>query len=514
MFDITRGVVSVAWLFFLCMGMGTTAEADGRLNVLFIAVDDLRPSLGCYGDPIVRSPNIDRLAKRGLVFNRAYCQQAVCGASRTSLLTGLRPDTTHCWGNRTHFRQYVPEAITLPEHFKRHGYHAEGMGKIFHGAFKSAYVGARMHDPQSWSTEFWMPGPRYYYTPQGIEIARQVYARTAKKTGAAIDNWVNDFVRGLSTEAPDVADNVLYDGQVADHAIESLGRIKDRPFFLAVGFIKPHLPFIAPLKYWRQYDASQISLADNPFAPQGAPQVALHNWGELRYYHDVPNKGPLSDLLAHKLIHGYYACISFIDTQVGRVLDELDRLGLRENTVVILWGDHGWHLGENGIWGKATNFELSARAPLIVSSPAMKSTGRATDALVEFVDIFPSLCELAGLPNPEQSSGKGPPPLEGASFAPLLDDPNRPWKSAAFSQYPRRVNNVGRVMGRSMRTDRYRLTEWASREKHFRAVELYDHQTDPGENENIAGRSENAELVEKLMKKLHAGWRAALPRGS
>ena len=496
---LTAGSVIFGFSFLSPM----QAASPARRNVLFIAIDDLRPELGCYGKSYIKSPHIDRLARQGRVFLRAYCQQAVCGPSRTSLLTGLRPDTTHCWGNATHFRRQVPQAITLPQQFKLHGYHTEGMGKIFHGAFQSAYMGTRMHDPRSWSTKFWMPGPRYYYTARGIATARTVYARTAKKKGVSVDNWVNAFVRGLSTEAPDVADGVLYDGQVADRAIQSLRKLKDRPFFLAVGFIKPHLPFIAPLKYWRMYDADAIHPAANSQAPQGVPAVAMTNWGELRYYSDVPNKGPLSKKLSRRLTHGYRACVSYVDAQVGWVLDELDRLKLRENTIIVLWGDHGWHLGENAIWGKATNFEQAAHAPLIVSVPGMKSAGQPTKALVEFVDIYPSLCELAGLPIPRT--------LEGTSFVPLLNNPHRAWKLAAFSQFPHRAKGVGRVMGYTMRTSRYRFTEWAKPSRDFHAVELYDHQKDPEENENVAYRPGYAQLVERLTKQLHAGWTAAKP---
>ena len=475
------------------------AGGERPLNVLFIAVDDLRPELGCYGSSHIRSPNIDALARRGTAFSRAYCQQAVCSPSRTSLLTGLRPDSTRVYDLRTHFRKHVPDVATLPQHFKTHGYHTQAFGKIFHGAFQTAYVGAKLDDPPSWSVPTWRGGPRYYFTPEGVAVARQVFARTARKSGKAVDDWVNHFVRGLATEAPDVPDNTLYDGQVADGAIAALRELKDKPFFLAAGFLKPHLPFIAPRKYWDLYDRKAIRLADNPFAPKGAPGIALTNWGELRYYHDAPKKGPVSDALARKLIHGYYACVSFVDAQIGRLLDELDRLGLRDRTLVVLWGDHGWKLGEHGMWCKHTNFETDARAPLILSAPGARAAGKPCNALVEFVDIYPTLCELAGLPLPAH--------LEGTSLAPLLHDPGLIWKTAAFSQYPR-----GRVMGTSMRTDRWRYTEWADRRaKKIVARELYDHKGDPAENANVAARPENAGTVERLSAMLEAGWRAARP---
>ncbi len=475
-----------------------------KLNVLFIAVDDLRPELGCYGRTYVKSPNIDRLAERGTVFLRAYCQQAICGPTRASLLSGLRPDTTRVWGNRESFRKAVPDAVTLPQHFKNHGYHTQGMGKIFHGSFpegagKYYYKGARRrtHDPQSWSVPMWLGGPRYYYTPEGIAAARKDFQRISGKSSAALDEWVDYFCRGPASEAPEVPDNVPYDGQVADRAIETLGQIKDRPFFLAVGFIKPHLPFVAPKKYWDLYDPDEIDPADNPFAPKDVPSLAMHNFGELRYYSDIPGKGPINDQMARRLVHGYRACVSYVDAQIGRVLAELDRLKLRDRTIVVLWGDHGWHLGDHGLWCKHSNFENATRVPLIVSAPDAKAPGRKTERLVELVDIYPTLSELAGLPRQKR--------LEGTSFAPLLDDPQEPWKPAAFSQYPR-----GQAMGYSMRTDRYRFTLWQDRRnaKRILGIELYDHVEDPDENVNLAKRPENAELVNRLTKQVRAGWRA------
>jgi len=481
--------------------MAADADQQVRPNVLFIAVDDLRPELGCYGKNHIKSPNIDRLAERGTVFLRAYCQQAVCGPSRTSLLTGLRPDTAGVWGNSTHFRQRVPDAVTLPEHFKNHGYHTQSMGKVFHGSFPrkaAAYYGGRdMHDPQSWSVPSWFGGPRYYYTPEGIAAARKDFQRISGRSGAALDEWVDYFCRGLATEAPDVPDEVPYDGQLAGHAVQTLQELSQekQPFFLAVGFIKPHLPFIAPKKYWHLYDPQRIELAGNPFKPKGAPALAMHNFGELRYYSDIANRGPVKEEQARRLIHGYYACVSYVDAQIGRVLDELDRLGLRDRTIVCLWGDHGWHLGEHGLWCKHTNFENATRAPLIVCAPGAKAPGSKTNSLVEFVDIYPTLADLAGLPVP--------PALEGTSRALLLDDPDRPGAEAALSQYPR-----SKAMGRSMRTDRYRFTVWQDRgrAKEILAVELYDHQNDPGENDNLAVRPEHAALVKRFAAELQQHW--------
>ncbi|MBN2307350.1 MAG: sulfatase [Candidatus Hydrogenedentes bacterium] len=483
-----------AWLAGRALAAAPEAApaAAGRMNVLFIAVDDLRPQLGCYGDPVAQSPHLDELAARGVVFTRAYCQQAVCSPSRTSLLTGRRPDTTRVYDLDTHFRSTIPGVVTLPEHFKNHGYHTAGFSKVYHGG---------LDDAQSWSVPWWKPTSGTYHTPENQALMQRLNEE-ARAAGRDIRDW-RQRARGAAWEAPDVPDNALADGQTADRAIEALREAKDKPFFLGVGFLKPHLPFVAPKRYWDLYRREELSLADNPFAPKNAPHYALSNWGELRHYYGMPKKGPVTDEQARALIHGYYACASYTDAQIGRVIDELDRLGLRDNTVIVVWGDHGWQLGEHGMWCKHTNFETSVHAPLIMSAPKRRAPGATSDALVEFVDIYPSLCEVCGLPLPDG--------LEGDSFAPLLDEPGRPWKAAAFSQYPRGIEDVGRIMGYSMRTDRYRLTEWRGINKPFTEYELYDHETDPDENENIAGYPENEALVNRLTAQLRAGWQAARP---
>lgn len=465
------------------------AAAQGRkLNVLFIAVDDLRPQLGCYGDKLVKSPNIDKLAARGTVFDRAYCQQAVCSPSRTSLLTGCRPDTTKVYDLETHFRDKIPDVITLPQHFKANGYHAQSVGKVYHGG---------LDDKASWSVPHTQPRRPGYLVPANRQYVQQRFSEGQQK--GLKGKPLQDYARGVSCEAPDAADSDYADGAIADEAIKMLGQVKDKPFFLAVGFLKPHLPFNAPKKYWDLYKREDIPLAANPFTPKDAPRVALSNWGELRAYTDIPKNGPLPDDKARELIHGYLAAVSYMDAQLGRVIDELDRLGLRDNTLIILWGDHGWKLGEHAMWCKHTNYELDTRSPMICSAPGQKAPGRKSAALTEFVDIYPTICELAGLSLPKH--------LEGASFAPLLDTPDRPWKSAAFSQYPR----GGGIMGYAMRTGRYRYVEWRARNGSVTATELYDHQTDPHENQNIADVPENRPIVEKLAQQLKAGWQAARP---
>jgi len=479
----------------------TGQEATSRPNVLFIAVDDLRPELGCYGSAIVQSPHIDRLAAQGVLFRRAYCQYPVCNPSRASILTGLRPDSTGVSDNRTHFRAKARDVVTLPQQFKQQGYHTQAFGKLYHGQFETAYVGRTLDDPPSWSSPHWYGSPQYYFTPRGIEVAREVYARKAGESGVALDGWKTEFVQGLATEAPDVPDNALYDGAMTDRAIQTLGELKHnkKPFFLAVGYAKPHLPFVAPRKYWNLYERAKLALPDPATAPKDAPAVALQNGAELRsQYTDMRGQRPLSEAQTRELLHGYYACVSYVDAQVGRLLGELDKLGLRKNTIIVLWSDHGWHLGEQGLWAKCTNFELAARVPLIVSAPGRKAIGAKSAALVELVDVFPSLCELAGLPLPAH--------LEGTSFAPLLDAPDQPWKSGAFTQVVH-----GPATGRSLRTDRYRFTRWSQTKAPGEtvAMEIYDLRKDPIELENIAARPENAALVKELCTKLEAGWRAA-----
>lgn len=481
------------------------AARQRKMNVLFIAVDDLRPECGCYGVPFMKTPNIDALAERGTLFNRAYCQQAVCSPSRTSLLTGRRPDTTGIYDLRTHFRLTIPDVVTLPQYFKNHGYHTQGLSKIYHGG---------LDDPQSWSVPHWVPHAAAYGTKEVMnaiqeekkrlraqgEVLSDTAIETDPKTGTVLRvKGPTRKAMGPAWEAPDVPDNALADGMTADKAVEVLREVKDKPFFLAVGFLRPHLPFVAPKKYFDLYPPEQVKLAPNPFRPKDAPDLAFANWGELRQYKGIPKKGSMPDKEALELRRAYYAAVSYTDAQIGKVVNELEKLGLRDNTVIILWGDHGWQLGEHGEWCKHTNFEVATRSPMIISAPGQKAPGSKTDALAEFVDIYPTLCELCDLPQP-----KG---LEGRSFAPLMNDPKKPWKTAAFSQYPR-----GKTMGYSVRTDRYRYTEWIEPEKGAVAQELYDHRTDPQENTNVAGLPENKAVVQELSRKLHAGWKGALPK--
>lgn len=450
------------------------------MNVLFIAVDDLRTEIGCYGNKLIKTPNIDKLAAKGTVFNRAYCQQAVCSPSRTSLMTGLRPDSTKVVDLHTHFRSTIPDIVTLPQHFKNNGYYARAFGKIYHGS---------LVDSLSWSSPniYWrMPA---YASAENLELIAQRKKAVEGKKFANFGEWWR-ATAGPAYECADVHDSVYNNGKVAKMAIELLesNKIKQTPFFLAVGFYRPHLPFLAPKKYWDLYNEKQIPMAVNPFFPKGMPAVAGTNWDELRSYNGMPKEGDLDKTTARKLKHGYYACVSYTDALIGAVLDALEKEGLSQNTIVVLWGDHGWKLGEHDMWCKHTNFEIDTRAPLVCYAPTQLVGGKVTDALVEFIDVYPSLCELAGLEMPVH--------LQGKSFAPLMDDPDLPWKDAAISQYPR-----GKYMGYSMRTNHYRFTQWYDRETgQVSYTELYDHQNNDQENNNVA--RENPKKVAELSKQL------------
>jgi len=489
-----RLTLAVCALWTGLLDPSLAAETKTPWNVLFIAVDDLRPEFGAYGDVHIQAPNLDRLARRGVTFQRAYCQQAVCSPSRSSLLTGTRPNTTRVWDLETHFRKALPDVVTLPQHFKQHGYFVQGMGKLFHGGFD---------DPPSWSTPWTSPKGSHgtYGLPENLAIVKAKVAASKaapkKKQGGKVRNY------GPAFESADVPDNSFHDGALADLAVTALQQRaeQEQPFWLGVGFIRPHLPFVAPHKYWDFYDPAQITLAPNPFPPRDAPAYAVMPGGELRSYHGIPT-GPIPDVLARQLKHGYYAAISYMDAQLGRVLDELDRLKLTDKTIIVLWGDHGWKLGEHGGWCKHSNAENDTNAPLIISVPGLESAGQGSSALVEFVDIYPTLADLCGLPLPGH--------LEGTSLVPVLRDPAATVKSAAFSQYPRAVQGR-QLMGYSMRTDRYRFTRWVQRNEPTQvdAVELYDHQTDPQENTNIANDPANRELVDRLTAQLLAGWKSA-----
>lgn len=424
-------------------------NAQGRYNVLFIMVDDLRPLLGCYGHTEMHTPNIDKLATNGTLFNRAYCQYPVCNPSRASILTGLRPETNGVQDNSTDFRDALPDVVSLPQHFKNHGYHSRSIGKVAHGKFA-------WNDNLSWSAPIWHPKWRPF---QGVPSWQALY----------------------------VEDNELEDGQVAQQTMKVLDEVKDHDFFLAVGFIRPHLPFYAPSKYFDYYDLPNIdNLSD----------IDLPEAREIRSYSDIPSGNvPLSKEKLAELIRAYSATISYMDAQVGLIIDYLDELNIIDNTVIMFCGDHGYHLGEHGTFGKRTVFEISLHSPLIVNIPDNGNRGNQTDAIVELVDIFPTLCDVCDLTIPSE--------LEGISMLPVIRQPSMKWKTAAFSK-------IGKENGtRSIRTEQYRYSE--SGLNGIFGIELYDHNVDVNEKSNIAYLSENAELVSQLSQSLRSGWRDALP---
>ncbi|MHB8900234.1 MAG: sulfatase, partial [Thermoguttaceae bacterium] len=447
-------------------------SADARsLNVLFIAADDLRVELGCYGDTLVKTPNFDRLAARGMRFTRAYSQQALCNPSRASLMTGLRPDTLGIWDLPTHFREVRPDAVTLPELFKQKGYFTQNIGKIYHN-WRQAIQG----DPQSWS----VPAVMHFATHD---------SDAAQVRGDLPPNLSTT----LRTECRDVPDEAYFDGRIAAEAVKALEQLQDRPFFLAVGFWKPHLPFNAPKRYWDLYDPAAVDLPANPDPPVDVPAIALHNSQEL-----LGKKGSvLTDDQVRQLRRGYYAGISYLDAQVGKVLDQLDRLRLTDRTIVVFWSDHGFHLGEHRLWCKTSNFELDARVPLIIAAPSPEHPGAESESLVELVDLYPTLAELCGLPRPEG--------LDGTSLVPVLDDPAASVRDTACTQHPRPAYYQGEpeAMGCSVRTPDRRYTEWRDfRTGKVLATELYDHQSDPRETRNLAASPDRKEEVKELAAKL------------
>lgn len=445
-------------------------------NILFIAVDDLRPQLNCYGRRMMHTPNIDRLAAGGVLFERAYCMVPTCGASRASLMTGVRPTRGRFTSYVTWAERDAPGLTTLNQHLRRSGYTTISLGKVFHHPQDSV---------DGWSEPPWRSRRPHYQDrqaeQQAIAESKQRYPNTSRH-------------RGPPFEAFDAPDDAYPDGDCAREAISRLQTLAgdpETPFFLAVGFLKPHLPFNAPQRYWDQYDFDTIHLPDNFHPPRNAPEGAVHNSGELRAYAGIPRRGPVSEPTARKLIHGYYACVSFVDAQIGRVLDELDRLGLTESTIVVLWGDHGWQLGEHGMWNKHSCFETSMHAPLIVSAPMADDVepGSRVRALVEFVDIYPSLCELTGLPAPAH--------LQGDSFVPLMQDPQQVGKPFAVGRFGR---------GDTIRSDTLRFSEYTNGKGDVTGSMIYDHRIDADENVNVIAdpeyRNPAAELQTELRRQL------------
>ncbi|MEW4489290.1 sulfatase [Thalassoglobus sp. JC818] len=464
----------------------TVASAAERPNVLLILVDDLKPSFGAYGEEWVHSPNLDRLAERGMRFDMAYCNQAVCAPSRNNLLVGSRSTTLGVYSLGTNFRKAVPDAVTLPQYFKQHGYHSSGIGKVFH-------IGhGNVGDDKSWSVPFHPDKVIDYVLPEstGGELTREEAYFSNQKLGN-----IRSLPRGAAWEAADVEDDAYADGRIANEAIRQLkdAKERDQPFFMAVGFTKPHLPFCAPQKYWDLYDPKQLPGISIREYPAGSPAYAAKSpLGELNQYKPIPENPPLSQEQETTLIHGYYAALSYMDAQLGRVIDELDELGLSEDTLIVLWGDHGYHLGDHGAWTKHTNYEQANRIPILVVAPGTTTPGTSSSALIETVDIFPTLTELAGLPAPQESEAVKQ-TIDGQSLVPLLKNPDAPHRGYAYHCFPR-----GKRLGRAIRTERYRLVEW----KQFNAsadqaeYELFDYVDDPLESKNLA--EDRPDVVQQL----------------
>ncbi len=483
-------------------------------NILFIAIDDLRPELGCYGVDHAISPNIDEIAANGICFTNAYCQSAVCNPSRASLMTGLRPNSNKVWDLWTDFRETVPDVVTLPQYFKQNGYHSVGIGKIYHNT---------KPDSLSWSEEkLHIKG--YPFDPDATYVGEAAINDLEERKQKIIDEGRQEryidrygewYIKSFSTECEDVPDNAYFDGAQTDVALEKLDELAgmDKPFFFAVGYYRPHLPFNVPKKYWDMYDPDEIPMAENDFIPDGAPLMAINNLRELRSYKDFkeqphPLDGKMTEEEAKHLKHGYMASVSYVDEQIGRLLKKLEELDILENTIIVLWGDHGWKLGEHGSWCKQTNYSIDTRVPLILSTPELYDDPETSDRLVEFVDVYPTLCELAGLEIPVG--------LEGVSMVPLIEDPEQEWKNATFSQYLRSriwLAPDGIVYhGYSIRSKDYLYVEWKLEESgQLAANELYDLQKDPMENKNVAGDPEYSDIVKEMARRLEEGWEKAVP---
>jgi iduronate 2-sulfatase len=483
----TNELKKVTAIFILCLVAGSLFARQEKIkterpNVLFIAVDDLRTEINCFGAKHMHTPNLDRLAEQGMIFERAYCQQSVCAPSRNSLLTGLRPDAMGIYDLQTFFRKKVPDVVTLPQHFKNNGYHVEGMGKIYHTGHGNS------DDKLSWSV------PKWNFN----EEVKKLEKISRGDTVGLERDFPTINGKKLPWYCSHQPENNMTDAMVANHAVKRIKALKDSVFFLAVGFIKPHLPFVAPKKYWDLYDPSKITIPKRK-SPKGMPEFALHNFGELRKYHGIPPEGFLDDETSRNLIHGYYASVSMIDAQIGKLLDALEENGLNENTIVVLWGDHGWKLGEYGGWCKHTNFEMDTNAPLIFSVPWMEK-GLKTKSLAEFVDIYPTLVDLVELEKPDH--------LEGQSLVPILQNPKAEVNKVAISQYPRGkslgYDHKSELMGYTIRMGDYRFTRWQKYEDPQDVVEmeLYNHSESSVAKINLAVKKKYKEKVDEMNRVL------------
>lgn len=453
-------------LLAFCLLSSSALAAAGRPpNVLFIASDDLNNDLGCYGHPLVRSPNLDRLARRGVRFERAYCQFPLCSPSRVSLLTGRLPDTTRVYDLQKNFRSELPDVVTLPQLFQRHGYFVARVGKIYHYGNPGQIGTSGLDDPASWDL---------VVNPAGVDKAEEaVLVNHTPQRGLG---------SSLSLYASPADDEEHTDGLVATETIKLLERHRDRPFFIAAGFYRPHCPYIAPKKYFELYPLERIR----------APVFSTNEWAKVpraALWITTPHFG-VSEQAQRESIQAYYAAISFLDAQIGRLLDALDRLGLTDNTLVVFWSDHGYLLGQHGQWMKMTLFEGSARVPLLIAGPGVKARGQASPRTVELVDLYPTLADLCGLQAPQG--------LAGRSLRPLLSNPRARWNKPALTQV-RRGRGDGTFMGYSVRTERWRYTEW---DEGRRGAELYDYASDPAERHNLAKDPRYARRVAAMQRLL------------
>ncbi len=462
-------LLSLVLVFASCKDKKESSEnkpSKTPMNILFIAVDDLRPELNFYGANHIKSPNLDELSRESLVFNKAYCNIPVCGASRASLLTGTRPTRHRFVDYQTRADTDVPHAISLPKLLKQNGYTTISNGKIYHH---------NDDDSLAWDKRWF---------PKG-NIRNYQLENSIKENGNA------DLAMGGASafENADVDDTAYFDGQIAQKGIADLRKLKDKnkPFFLAMGFMKPHLPFNAPKKYWDLYDRNDIKLPESYVQPESTPKQAFNNYGELRNYGNIPKKGDLPEDLAKELIHGYYACVSYVDAQIGLILDELTRLELADDTIVILWGDHGWNLGDHKLWCKHVTFETALRAPLMIKVPG-KTKGETTDVITEYIDIYPSLIELIGLETPNT--------VEGKSFVSIINGETSQ-KDWAVSKFKDAVTLI--------KGDMF-YTEWTDDKGVAYARMLFDHKSDPLELDNLAEKLKYSELVKSLSIELRQKW--------
>jgi iduronate 2-sulfatase len=489
-------------------------------NILFVSIDDLRPSLGVYGDTIVHSPNIDKLASEGFTFRQTFAQSAVCAPSRASLMTGLRPDSTRVWHLGNKFRKINPDAVTMPQYFSENGYHTVNLGKMFHNYMPDSISWDEPDlRPERYKKPNWLgrDGETFY-------ISETVQASQVLKRDSLLKLRPKRYADGWNTgpawEAADVHDSMYYDGAQNELTKKTLTRLAkmDKPFYMGLGYFRPHLPFTAPKKYWDLYDKDNIPLAANPEIPKNAPLHTMNSMYELRHYDGFNHIGHptssyrMSQDTIRTLRHGYYASVSYVDALLGDIIAHMKTIGIYDNTIIVVWGDHGWKLGDHNSWGKMTNYNIDLKVPMIVRYPNQDNKGGQSHGITELVDLFPSVCELAGIDVPNY--------MQGTSFVPLIKDPKRYWKKAAFSQFHRRpkVSADGkRYMGYSINTEAYHYIEWygwdpkKGERGEFKVSELYDTVNDPTETINIAQQETYKNVISNLSIQLREGWENAKP---